>query len=343
MGALRDNLVNKNRTDLRSVFPLEFPFSIAVDVSNYCNFKCTFCAAQDPVRSKTIPRNNMKLDTFKGFVDNIESNRGHLKMLRFGGFGEPLLNTSLCEMISYASKRNVTDWIEIVTNGSCLEPELNERLVESGVNRIRISVEALNEAGYAEIAHYKMDYKRFVGNIKDLYYKSRGKCQLYIKTVNAVIRTVEDKKNFYNMYEDMCDQIFIDNVVPLWSDFDEIDERFERSREGEHGQKIEKVDVCSLPLYSCIICSDGDVVACCADWEKKFIAGNIIKEPFYNIWNGEKMRRFWEVQLRKQRKDILPCKKCRLPEYDCPDKVDEVAELLLEKLNYAEDKHEKRK
>ena len=47
---------------------------------------------------------------------------------------------------------NVSEWIETVTNASQLSPIYNEQLVNSGINRIRISIEAIDGEGYLNIA-----------------------------------------------------------------------------------------------------------------------------------------------------------------------------------------------
>ena len=47
-------------------------------------------------------------------------------------------------MIAYAVERDTSEWYEIRTNGYLLNPKLNKRLVNSGLNRIGISVEAMS-------------------------------------------------------------------------------------------------------------------------------------------------------------------------------------------------------
>lgn len=68
--------------------------------------------------------------------------------LRLFKVGEPLLNKNVCEMIHYAKSADVAEKIEITTNGSMLNPELNQKLIDAGLDILNISVNGINEAQY---------------------------------------------------------------------------------------------------------------------------------------------------------------------------------------------------
>lgn len=332
MAAIRKNLINENRVRLEEVCPLDMPFSISVDPCNLCNFKCEFCAIQSSGKTLNFKNQRMEMELFVKFISDIKNTQKKLKMLRFAANGEPFLNPHLVEMIAYAKEMEVTEYMETVTNGSCFHPMLNERLVNSGIDRIRISVEAINAEGYLKLAHHKLDFEKYIENIADLYQRSRNKCEIYIKTVDAAVDTKEKEVQFYALFENICDQICVDNIIPLWSDFEELSQRFDIKHTGLHNQSVKKLNVCPYSLYSCVISPDGDVTACCADWERKFVIGNIQREDFWDIWNGSRMREFWIQQLEGRRFENELCSRCLLPEYDCVDDIDEVADTILDKI-----------
>ena len=330
--AKKSNIVNKNRVRLEEVIPLETPFTIAIDPCNLCNFKCEFCAMQATKESQNYKKQAMKYELFTKIIDDISEFSDKLKVLRINGQGEPLLNKDFCKMVRYAKEKNVANWIETITNGSCLCPELNEQLVNSGLNRIRISIEAIEEVGYEKMACYKINYEDFIGNIKDLYDRSRGKCEIYIKIVDAAVPTEEDREKFYALYETICDRIFIDRVIPLWSDFKEID-KFEFDKAiGLHGQSVKDIKVCPFPFYSFIINPEGEVTACCADWKRKLVLGDVSKEKLVDIWNSSKVKHFWKELLKGNKDKFEMCAKCMLPMFDCNDDIDSYAEEILKRL-----------
>lgn len=224
MKAKMENLVNKNRTRLEEVIPLRMPYSIALDPCNLCNFKCTFCAMHATKNHQNYNKQILEFDIYKKIINDLVDMGRTLKILRLNGQGEPLLNRNFCKMVKYAKEQHVADFIETITNGSRLTPQLNEELVDSGIDRIRISIEALDEEGYYDIAKVKINFDMFVDNIRDLFEKSRGKCEIYIKIVDAALDEIKGKQKFYDIFGDICDRIFVDRVIPLWSDFEIINE-----------------------------------------------------------------------------------------------------------------------
>ncbi len=333
MKAKRENIINRERNDLAEVLPLKWPYALVIDPSNLCNFRCKFCW-QCSEEAVTYKKQFMEIDLFKKIINDLSFSGEKVKSICLSGQGEPLLNPNILEMIQYTKEREVSEFIEIITNGSKFSPEFNQKLVNSGVDRIRISVEELSETGYLDMAGVNINFEEFVANIKDLYERSRGKCTIYIKIVDASVKTQERKIFFYDTFGNYCDKIWIDAVIPLWSDFQVIDDKFERASTGIHGQKIEKVNVCPFPFYKLIINPDGEVTLCCADWKRKLVVGNLSNESFERIWNGKILREFWCNMLKGKKNQYEMCKKCVLPMFDCNDNIDECAEKILKRIEH---------
>lgn len=332
MKAKRENIISKERHRLEDVLPLDFPYSLAIDPCNLCNFKCKFCAIQSSEEDRSYKKQFMELPLFEKIIDDLSKMSCKLKVLRLSGQGEPLLNPKIIEMISYAKQKDVADFIEIVTNGSRFNAQFNSKLVNSGVDRIRISIEEVTEDGYTEMAGCKIDFNEFIANIKDLHEKSKNKCEVYIKIVDAAVQTEHKRNLFYNTFEEICDRIWIDQVIPLWSDYEELNSRFDIKSVGMHGQKMQIVKICPYPFYNLIINPDGDVTACCADWKRKLVFGNLKEKNFQEIWNGEVIRTFWTDMLKGNKNKYEMCAKCVLPMYDCNDNIDEFGQIILERL-----------
>ena len=134
---------------------------------------------------------------------------------------------------------------------------------------------------------------------------------------------------FYDLFGDICDAIFIDTVIPLWSDYAEITEKFDIHNKGMHGQELKNVKICPYSFYNLIINSDGEVTVCCADWKRKLVVGDLKEQSLYQIWNGEKLRKFWIDMLQGNKNEYEMCRKCLLPIYDCNDDIDDYADQIL--------------
>ena len=152
-----------------------------------CNFKCSFCFQADVLgkKEKGFPHGMMKMDLFKKTVDDLKSFPEKIKKIKIGNHGEPTLHPLLPKFIEYARKSNVSEMIEVFTNGSKLGPKLNKELVDSGLQRINISLEGLSSERYLKVAGAKINWEDFVKNIKDLYDYSRNKGDLSIYVRNC--------------------------------------------------------------------------------------------------------------------------------------------------------------
>ena len=335
MRAEKKNLINRNRQKLEDVLPLQTPYSLYIDPCNLCNFRCGFCAVQTADAEVPLKRQLMPMDLYRKVIDDIAAFPDHLKMLRLCGNGEPLLHPELPQMIRYAKERGVSEFIEIVTNGSKLNPELNEKLVESGLDRIRISVEEISGEGYRRMAGVSIDFDQLLFNIRDLYERSvrvGGRCEVYVKTVDAAVATEEKEETFYRLFGDICHKIWIDHVIPLWAEWEDIGDRFELQSFGGHGQALRETTVCPFPFYSLLINPDGTVAACCADWQRRLVLGDLMRQSLLEVWNGEPLRTFWIDMLSGSKNRYEMCAHCEYPKYNSTDNIDDYAEEILKRM-----------
>ena len=80
-----------------------------------------------------------------------------IKLLIFDDYGEPTLHKKLPDMIKYAKDKNVAETIRLVTNGTLLNPTLNPKLIDAGLDQIKISLEAVDEDNYKKISGHSID------------------------------------------------------------------------------------------------------------------------------------------------------------------------------------------
>ncbi len=329
MEANFQGIINQNRQALQDVLPLKTPYSIFIDVCNACNFKCKFCAVQYAGR-RGYRAEMMGYEQFQKIIDDLSGFEEKVKILRLYGNGEPLLHARFPEMVNYAKEKNVAGWIETVTNGSMLSPDLNRKLVK-GCDRIRISVEGVDAGAYEKIAGVKLDWERFVNNIRDLYIH-RGDCEIYIKTVDVAVETPQKEEKFFKTFGDICDKIYIENLSPIWPDYDELGDYFELSNKAMMSDSaMQELKVCPFPFYQMFIHSDGTVVPCCADWQQRLPLGNVNESTLSQIWSGERINALQKDMLQNGMKCRDVCSVCSYPNSAANDNIDAYAEELLKR------------
>ena len=278
------------RESLADVLPLSNPLSLQVDPASLCNFKCAFCPTGDPKLIKQSGRSQsfMGLDLYKKIIADIGEFKRNLKVLRLYKDGEPLLNPHFLDMVRIAKGEKKIERVETTSNGSKLTPELNEQLVEAGLDRIVLSIEGVTAERYLSFARVRLDFDRFVENVRHLH-SIRGDMKIHVKTVsqNLDLAAGEDRK-FFDIFGPISDGIYIENTVASWPQFavdgaapDDID---------AYGRETVRKSICPYLFYTLSINSDGTVSPCCVDWNRDLAVGSVVSESLLDIWNGTAMQ-----------------------------------------------------
>jgi radical SAM protein with 4Fe4S-binding SPASM domain len=320
----------ENRTKLEEVIPLTQPFVIFVDPASICNFQCQFCANGNKELIKKTGRKQgvMDMNIYMKLIDEIALLPIKTKVLRLYKEGEPLMNGNLPAMIQYAKKSGAFESIDLTTNGSLLTKEKSVALIDAGLDRINISVEALSTEKYKSITTVDLNFEEYVKNIK-YFYDNRKECTVFIKTIGNYLEK-DEREFFYNTFGDISDLIAIENLAPCWPEYDMRD--FEKDFDcGIYGQEKGVVEVCPYLFYTITVNVDGSVSACYLDWEHKLIVGDLHDDSFMDIWNGEKMQELRKLHLQKRRCDNEVCRNCGQLTYGAPDNIDQFAEELLKR------------
>lgn len=332
MEALKKQLIEERheRAKLEDVVPLKAPFVLFIDPCGICNFSCSFCPCNRSDYRKKERHQKMPPALFRKIVDDICRFEEQVKVIYLYGFGEPLLNRELFAMARYVKEKNVCRELRLVTNGSLLNPHVNRELVDAGFDLIRISVEALEAKPYREMCGVDIDYDKFVGNIADLYGRSRGKAKIAAKIVNATLRTEADAERFFEIYRPITDFTFIEDIVAGWPEFDGMVMPEGAPVESDNWiWKRDHYTRCSFPLTMLMVHANGTVCACPNDWKMANVFGDARTDSLVDIWSSGKLNAFRLKHLEQDRKDIPFCSACICSGYD---PVDGVAEQLAAKI-----------
>jgi MoaA/NifB/PqqE/SkfB family radical SAM enzyme len=322
----------KNRTKLETVIPLRTPYIINIDPSDVCNFRCKFCPTGDRELMKNIisrGHGNMNFDLYRKIIDDIGEFEDKVKVIRLYKDGEPLLNPHFAEMVKYAKTSGYCDRVDTTTNASLLTPELSLKIIDAGLDRINISVEGINESQYADFSQYKIDFQKFVDNIR-FFYKNRKQCEMIVK-INGDILTETQKQEFYEIFGDITDGIFIESIMDCWPAFEQKKVDINKTR-GIYGNNIKDVFVCPYVFYCLYINSDGTYSLCFLDWSRKMILGNAKTITPQQVWNSMELKEYQKMFLRKERKSHPICKDCGQLRQGMSDNIDRYANELLKNL-----------
>src|SRR5687767_4504269 len=119
------------------------PVSISFEPTTSCNLRCPECPSG--LRAFTRPTGMLKKDFFTQTIDDIHK---ELLYLIFYFQGEPYLNTSFLDMVKYASDKGI--YTATSTNAHYLTDEAAKKTVESGLDRLIISIDGTTQETYKQ-------------------------------------------------------------------------------------------------------------------------------------------------------------------------------------------------
>src|SRR3979409_1904989 len=120
-----------------------YPISISFEPTTSCNLRCPECPSG--LRAFTRPT-GMLDDTF--FRDTIDQLSHDLLYLVFYFQGEPYLNPDFLEMVRYAAQKKI--YTATSTNAHYLNDENARKTVESGLDRLIISLDGTSQEVYSQ-------------------------------------------------------------------------------------------------------------------------------------------------------------------------------------------------
>ncbi|MFK5857311.1 MAG: radical SAM/SPASM domain-containing protein [Bacteroidota bacterium] len=335
---LKSKLNLEKHIPLQDVIPLETPFLLYIDPSSACNFKCEFCPTghKDLVRNSNYKRGIMDFEIFKKVIKDLGEFTQPLKVLRMNKIGEPFVNKELPEMIAFAKDSGFIESIDLATNGALFTHQNLTEIVDAGLDRLNISLEGINSQQYLKYAKVNIDCNILFENIRWLY-KNKGNCEVTIKIPGSYL-TDNEKDEFFNLFGDYCDRIFIEDIVPIWPSFDiekNTDIKIDLHK-GQYNEKVQQKDICTYIFYSLAINADGTVSACCPDWDQKLVVGDIRKQTLKEIWNSSKINDLRRSHLEGLRNKNSVCKDCGHLKYAQVDNIDQYRERLLKNFDQYE-------
>jgi len=119
------------------------PVSIAFEPTTSCNLRCPECPSG--LRSFTRPKGMLNSDMFRNTIDQLAPD---ILYLTFYFQGEPYLNPDFTDMVRYAHSKKI--YTATSTNAHFLNDENARKTVESGLDRLIISLDGTTQEVYSQ-------------------------------------------------------------------------------------------------------------------------------------------------------------------------------------------------
>lgn len=319
------------RVKLSEVVPIDTPFTFNIFPSNICNFNCNYCAqslGKDYLQKEyDFPMELMPFEILQTAVNQAKRFPRKFKLVSFMGHGEPLLNKDLPKMIAEVKNADITERTDIITNASLLTREYSMNLINAGLDVLRVSIQGIDSNGYKNICNADINYKDFYENLA-YFYEHKGKCQVYLKTVDASLKEGEEER-FYEMFSPIADRVYVDRVKPVYHGVDYSESESDLSTD-RYGKSHDNRLVCPQPFYMLSLWTNGDVTPCDGLYKASPL-GNVLTDELADMWQSQLHRDFCIAHLKKQKNVIESCKNCCAPDDVAAkeDVMDDEAEEIL--------------
>lgn len=286
--------------------------TISFEPTTACNLRCPECPSG--LRSFTRETGNLKKDFFRSTLDQIHKD---LLYLIFYFQGEPYINPDFLKMVKTASDKKI--YTITSTNGHFLNDENARKTIESGLDRLIISVDGTTQETYE---NYRKE-----GKLDTVLQGARNvvkwKKKLKSQTPHIIFQFLVVKPNEHQIPEiyELAKEIGIDEVKlktaqvydyeqgnPLIPDIDQYS-RYKKEADGTYSLKNKLSNDCWKLWHACVITWDGMVVPCCFDKDATHQLGDLKQDSFADIWQNEAYKSF-RYKLTKGRQEIDICTNC---------------------------------
>jgi radical SAM protein with 4Fe4S-binding SPASM domain len=288
------------------------PITVSIEPTTACNLRCPECPSG--LRSFSRPTGNLQSDFFRKTVEELYR---ELMYLIFYFQGEPYIHPQFLEMVQYASQKGL--YTITSTNGHFLNDENARKTIESGLDRLIISIDGTTQEVYAQY--------RIGGKLEAVLQGARNvvrwKRQLRSRTPHIVFQFLVVRPNEHQVDEvrRLAREIGVDEVRfktaqvydyeqgnPLIPTLDRFS-RYRQLPDGSWRVKNRLLHHCWKLWHACVITWDGRIVPCCFDKDAQHQLGDLRQQPFRTIWKGPAYLQFRQ-QLLRGRDQIDICTNC---------------------------------
>lgn len=284
---------------------------IYLEITNVCNFNCTFCP-------KTTRKTEfLSLENFNILIDKIKSYTDYVYL---HVMGEPLLNDNLEKFFEILNVKNLK--VNLTTNGFLLPNKIEILKNAKSLRKLTISIHSFNSNTLdLTLKEYLVNCiscaKILKETLKDLIVEFRmwnissnmSKKELDFTTdVLKFLQTEFNNQKLIDINSVLLSHKIINNFELAPRIFLTFADRFiwpnvQEKNYGENG-------FCHALRDQIAILVDGTVVPCCLDNNGVMNLGNIYQEDLQTIFNSDRYKNIYNCFSNRKKFEEL-CKHCQ--------------------------------
>ena len=309
---------NPNKA-LSATRDLKAPLTLAVEFVNRCNLKCVMCWTEN----HTLELANLDSNNFEELLSQLPN----LSALVMGLGSEIFVYKDWEKIFEIIKLKNIKDTF-LSTNGTMLDDNKIDIILNSNISRVEISLDAATELTYKKIRGFdklKIVEENIIKLIKARDTKGSRLPLIRLCFVvqelnkNEVVMFKEKWGNLvdYVSFQQLQDVSRVSSYMGKNLDF-WLTEESAQQRKAETSKLNNDLAIadpegqgafCSYPFNSLNVWSNGDITPCCCFFGKALVIGNIGKMKLEDAWNSDSLSdlrdQFNNSELNKVCRDCL--------------------------------------
>jgi len=279
-------------TDKGEITP-EKPLYFFIELNSHCNLNCKMC--YQSLTSTKRPVYSMPMHIVDKMAKEIKELEIPSMILSAGAEG--LIHPEIKEIITKFKNAGIIDFI-LMTNGIKLTEDIAELIVDLGIERLSVSLDAATPQTYEKIRGIdKLELiKKNINKFLEIRKKKNSKLPFLRLTFVKQEENFAEIDAFYEKWKDKADLIDYQDLIN-YANVDEL-----KQIDCEHF-------VCSNPFQRIGVGYNGDIYPCCSFYQKYFVLGNIEDTTLLEAWNSPKIN-ILRRAFRDKLEIPLPCKNC---------------------------------
>ena len=283
------------------------PISIGAELTNNCNLHCRECLTGSGLMHRG--RGYMDIELFKRVMTELNP---YLYNINLYFQGEPMMHPLFFAFLQNSIKTHTL----VSTNGHFLTVTNSERIVNSGLRKLIISLDGLDQETYSAyraggdiatvltgINNVTEARDRFNSSLKiEIQFLVNRQNEHQIPDMRKLAHSVRASLHLKSM------QVINKDMVEMWLPEKKRFRRYEM-KNGEYIIKNSLPDRCARLWFNPVITWDGKVIPCCFDKDAEYVMGDLNQDSFVDVWNGPKYTSFRKsILMGRHMIDI--CRNC---------------------------------
>lgn len=289
-----------SRLEVVTAYPLQLDFELNAS----CNLKCPMC----PISAES-PKGKGKatwfsIAEFQACIQDAVAQG--LRALKLNYINEPLIRKDLPEFVSAAKAAGVLD-IYLSTNAMLLDKAMARRLIEAGLSRIQISIDATTAATYERVRPGGNLAKVVANTLRLLELRKEMGSVTPLVRVSFVKTEINEGEldDFVEYWRDKVDMVGIQEFIkpPATTNATlHSNKSVDRRKFGFH---------CSFPFKQVVVNNERKILPCCTFWGEQLPLGEFTgPESIIQAWNSDAMRYLRDIHRAGEYWRIGVCRNC---------------------------------